>query len=157
MPSRSTTSARAPGARRSPLVSHRTARRGRKVGEQLDDTLSLVVMDSVHGVGQASGQINGADSILIELVEADETPAVVIVTWPVKPTVLHPRRFPTALTLRHAPSQPLRDAWAVIKRGCKTRCSAALAQRVADLPGSRNHCALFAAIESLFFHWAGWA
>jgi hypothetical protein len=30
----------------------------------------------------ASGQINGADSILIELVEADETPAVVIVSWP---------------------------------------------------------------------------
>jgi hypothetical protein len=31
--------------------------------------------------------------ISIELVEADETPAVVIVTWPTKPTVLHPRRF----------------------------------------------------------------
>jgi hypothetical protein len=42
----------------------------------------------------ASGQLNGADTILIELVEADETPAVVIVTWPAKPTVLHPRRFP---------------------------------------------------------------
>jgi hypothetical protein len=147
-----------PGARRSPLVSPRPAGRGEKVGEQLDDTLSLVVMDPVRGIGQASGQINGADSILIELVEADETPAVVIVTWPVKPTVLHPRRFPQPLTLRHAPpSQPLRDAWAAIKRGCKTRCSAALAQRVADLPGSRNHCASFAAIESLFFPWAGWA
>jgi hypothetical protein len=44
----------------------------------------------------ATGQINGADSIMIELVEADETPAVVIVTWPVKPTVLHPHHFPTA-------------------------------------------------------------
>ena len=42
----------------------------------------------------ASGQINGADQITVELIEADETPAVVIVTWPVKPTVLHPRRFP---------------------------------------------------------------
>ena len=27
-------------------------------------------------------------------VEAEETPAVVIITWPVKPTVCHPRRFP---------------------------------------------------------------
>jgi hypothetical protein len=34
--------------------------------------------------------------ISIELVEADETPAVVIVTWPEKATVLHPRRFPDA-------------------------------------------------------------
>jgi hypothetical protein len=42
----------------------------------------------------ASGQLNGADSIRVELVEADETPAVVIVTWPAKPTVCHPRRFP---------------------------------------------------------------
>lgn len=42
----------------------------------------------------ASGQINGHDSITVELVEANETPAVVIVTWPLKPTVLHPRRFP---------------------------------------------------------------
>jgi hypothetical protein len=44
----------------------------------------------------ADGQITGAASILIELVEAEETPAVVIITWPVKPTVMHPRRFPDA-------------------------------------------------------------
>jgi hypothetical protein len=43
----------------------------------------------------ASSTINGADSIMIELVEADETPAAVIVRWPLKPTVLHPHRFPT--------------------------------------------------------------
>jgi hypothetical protein len=42
----------------------------------------------------ASAAINGANSITIELVEADETPAVVIIRWPVKATVLHPRRFP---------------------------------------------------------------
>jgi hypothetical protein len=42
----------------------------------------------------ASGAITAVDTITIELVEADETPAVVIVRWPVKPTVLHPRRFP---------------------------------------------------------------
>jgi hypothetical protein len=44
----------------------------------------------------ASGAITAADSVIVELVEADETPAVVIVSWPVKPTVLHPQRFPDA-------------------------------------------------------------
>jgi hypothetical protein len=44
----------------------------------------------------ASGQLNGTASITIELVEADGTPAVVIVRWPSKPSVLHPRRFPTS-------------------------------------------------------------
>jgi len=48
----------------------------------------------------AAGQINAVDTITIELVEADETPAVVIIRWPVKPTVLHLRRFPdTAATI----------------------------------------------------------
>jgi hypothetical protein len=42
----------------------------------------------------ASGAITAVDTIAIELVEADETPAVVIVRWPAKPTILHPRRFP---------------------------------------------------------------
>jgi hypothetical protein len=44
----------------------------------------------------ATGQINGRDKITVELIEADETPAVVIVRWPSKPTVLHPQRIPTA-------------------------------------------------------------
>ena len=48
----------------------------------------------------ASGQISTADTITIELVEADETPAVVIVRWPLKASVQHPRRFPdTAATI----------------------------------------------------------
>ena len=42
----------------------------------------------------AAGQITAVDTITIELVEADETPAVIIVRWPAKPTILHPRRFP---------------------------------------------------------------
>jgi hypothetical protein len=42
----------------------------------------------------ATGQITAVDTITVELIEADETPAVVIVRWPAKPTVLHPRRFP---------------------------------------------------------------
>ena len=44
----------------------------------------------------ASGQITAGEAITVELVEANETPAVVIVHWPAKPTVLHPRRFPDA-------------------------------------------------------------
>ena len=42
----------------------------------------------------ASSTINGTDTITIELVEADETPAAVLLKWPAKPTVCHPRRFP---------------------------------------------------------------
>jgi hypothetical protein len=42
----------------------------------------------------ASSQISTVDTITIELVAADETPAVVIIRWPAKATVLHPRRFP---------------------------------------------------------------
>lgn len=45
----------------------------------------------------ASGQINGQDTITVELIEADETPAVVIVRWPSKPTVLHPVASPLLL------------------------------------------------------------
>ena len=44
----------------------------------------------------ASTQLNGHDAITIHLVEADNTPAEVIIRWPSKPSVLHPRRFPTA-------------------------------------------------------------
>jgi len=44
----------------------------------------------------ASGALTAVDSITVELVEANETPAVVIVRWPVKPTVMHPHRFPSA-------------------------------------------------------------
>ena len=44
----------------------------------------------------ASAQLNGTATITIELIEADETPAVIIVRWPSKPSVLHPRLFPAA-------------------------------------------------------------
>jgi hypothetical protein len=40
--------------------------------------------------------LNSRDTIIVELVEADETPAAVIVRWPSKATVLHPHRFPAA-------------------------------------------------------------
>jgi hypothetical protein len=44
----------------------------------------------------ASGQLTPTEAVTVELVEADETPAVVIVRWPSKATVLHPHRFGTA-------------------------------------------------------------
>ncbi|HEY9469566.1 MAG TPA: hypothetical protein VIQ76_08115 [Propionibacteriaceae bacterium] len=44
----------------------------------------------------ANGAITATDSIIIELIETDETPAVVIVRWPVKASILHPLRFPSA-------------------------------------------------------------
>jgi hypothetical protein len=47
----------------------------------------------------ASASITPSDAIVVELVEADETPAVVIVKWPAKPTVIHPRRFPDTAAL----------------------------------------------------------
>ena len=44
----------------------------------------------------ASGQITAVDTLTIELIEADETPAVIIIRWPVKPSVLHPQRVAAA-------------------------------------------------------------
>jgi hypothetical protein len=42
----------------------------------------------------ASGQITAVDAIVIELVQADETPAVVIIRWPAKPTRAASAPFP---------------------------------------------------------------
>ena len=49
-----------------------------------------------------AAQITAVDHLTIELVEADDSPAVVIVRWPLKASVLHPRRFPdtAAVTVR---------------------------------------------------------
>ncbi len=44
----------------------------------------------------SSAQLTATDTLVIELIEANETPAVVIVRWPSKPSVLHPRLFPVA-------------------------------------------------------------
>jgi hypothetical protein len=46
----------------------------------------------------APGRITSTETIL-ELIEANETPAVVIVRWPAKPSVFHPRRFPDVAAL----------------------------------------------------------
>jgi hypothetical protein len=49
-------------------------------------------MSKITILGEA--QITPSDTLAVELVEADENPAVVIVRWPLKATILHPRRFP---------------------------------------------------------------
>ena len=49
-------------------------------------------MSKITTLGET--QITAVDTLTIELIEADETPAVVIIKWPVKATVCHPRRFP---------------------------------------------------------------
>jgi hypothetical protein len=42
----------------------------------------------------ASAQLTATETITVELIEADQTPAVIIVRWPSKPSVFHPGRFP---------------------------------------------------------------
>jgi hypothetical protein len=59
----------------------------------------------------ATGQLNRTALITIELVEVKETPAVVIVRWPSKPTVLHPRRFPGAAEIAHGHSLLPLSGW----------------------------------------------
>ena len=54
----------------------------------------------------ASGAITAVDTVTSELGEAVETPAIVIVRWPAKATVFHPRRFRLARILLHASSPP---------------------------------------------------
>jgi hypothetical protein len=67
----------------------------------------------------ASGQITPSEAITVELVEADQTPAVVIVKWPTKASIIHPRRFPeVAATLASLASES-HIALAHIKAGRK--------------------------------------
>jgi hypothetical protein len=42
----------------------------------------------------ASGQITNTETITVELIEANETPAVVIIRWPSKPSVDQSKPFP---------------------------------------------------------------
>jgi hypothetical protein len=54
----------------------------------------------------ASGQLTATETLTVELIEANETPAVIIVRWPSKATVFIPAAFRPPLTVRHAPSRP---------------------------------------------------
>ncbi len=51
----------------------------------------------------ATAQLSATDTLVIELVEANETPAAVIIRWPSKASVLHPHRSPLLLMCSHAP------------------------------------------------------
>ena len=61
----------------------------------------------------ASAQLTASDTLTIELVEAAETPAVIIIRWPGKPTILHPRRFGSAADAATAPSQARSSDWLI--------------------------------------------
>ena len=41
----------------------------------------------------ATGQINASDQLIIELVQATETPTMILIRWPAAPSVYDPRRF----------------------------------------------------------------
>ena len=41
----------------------------------------------------ATGQINNADQLVIELVQADAVPPSILINWPAAPTVTQPHRF----------------------------------------------------------------
>ena len=43
----------------------------------------------------ATGHLTSTETITVELIEANETPAAIIVRWPSKPTMSHPHRFPS--------------------------------------------------------------
>ena len=44
----------------------------------------------------AAGPINGSDRLHIELIQPTDTPPIVVVTWPAKPTVCTPAGYPAA-------------------------------------------------------------
>jgi hypothetical protein len=59
----------------------------------------------------ASGTINGADQLSVELVQPVDAPASVLIRWPAAPTVCDPRRYneiaSTAMRLLAAASTTL--------------------------------------------------
>ena len=54
------------------------------------------VLRSIYTLPETPARIPISLAEFPGLVEADETPAAVIIRWPVEPTVLHPHRFPSA-------------------------------------------------------------
>jgi hypothetical protein len=44
----------------------------------------------------AFAQLTATETITVELIEVDQTPAVITVKWPSKPSVFRPHRFPGA-------------------------------------------------------------
>jgi hypothetical protein len=62
-------------------------------------------------------QITAVDVVTIELVETDEHPTVVIIRWPDKPSVIHPRRFPDVAATMARLAADAHTALAAIKAG----------------------------------------
>jgi hypothetical protein len=48
----------------------------------------------------AAGLINGHDRIIVELIQPPDSPPIVAITWPVKPTVSTVDRSPTTALAR---------------------------------------------------------
>ena len=65
----------------------------------------------------ASWKLTSVETIIVELIEANETPAVVIVRWPSKPSVIHPRRFPDVAAMVARLFAEAATRLAAIKRG----------------------------------------
>jgi hypothetical protein len=71
----------------------------------------------------------------VELIEANETPAVVIVKWPSKATVVHPHRFPDLAAMIVRLFAEAATRLAAIKRGASavtTSLDARLTQLLVD-------------------------
>jgi hypothetical protein len=47
----------------------------------------------MHVTQLASGTINGADKLSIELREPDDAPATIWIVWPARPTITDPKRL----------------------------------------------------------------
>jgi hypothetical protein len=65
----------------------------------------------------ASAQLTAVDVLTSELVETDEHPTVVIIRWPDKPSVIHPRRFPDTAAVIARLFAEAHTALAAIKAG----------------------------------------
>ena len=66
----------------------------------------------------ATTQLNGADSITVQLIRPTADPAIVRVLWPTLPTVVTPQRFPesaAAIVRMFAAAHPL--SWPLSRPG----------------------------------------
>jgi hypothetical protein len=94
----------------------------------------------------ASGPTTAVDVLTIELVETDEHPTVVIIGWPDKPSVIHPRRFPdTRASLCGCSPRRIRHWRNQVKAAAVTACAVtSLWSRAGRRQGrhqdSRRHC-----------------
>jgi hypothetical protein len=90
----------------------------------------------------ASASTNGHDTITVELIEADQTPAVVIVRWRTRPACSIPAASPVPLTVLHASSRPQSYGWQ------RSNGSAGCDRRICLRPDVRKSNVLFLARSS---------